>query len=98
MKRYVEYEIELNLEDYVRLLRIGCNDMLYQRRYNTDKSTYDIRIEAKHIERVLSLIEKEIDRIHEEEFGFNTYNLEAFEYSRVYSIIERYEMIEEEEE
>ena len=89
-RRVIVYEYEINVADYIRLKRIGCE--IHWREEYTNAGSYLIRIELNQIKEVLEKIEREIDRIYDEEFTFNTHKSESLydlvEYESLYNLIE----------
>lgn len=96
-RRVIVYEYEINVADYIRLKKIGCER--HWREEYTNADLYLIRIELNQIKEVLKKIEHEIDRIYDEEFTFNTHKSESLydliEYESLYNLIE--DSIEEED-
>lgn len=88
-RRVIVYEYEISVADYIRLKKIGCER--YWREEYTNAGLYLIRIELNQIKEVLEEIEREIDRIYDEEFTFTTYKSESLydsvEYESLYNLI-----------
>ena len=88
-RRIIVYEYEINVADYIRLKKIGCER--HWREEYTNADLYLIRIELNQIKEVLEEIEREIDRIYDEEFTFTTHKSESLydliEYESLYNLI-----------
>ena len=88
-RRIIAYEYEINVADYTRLKKIGC-ERHWKEEY-TNAGLYLIRIELNQIKEVLEEIEREIDRIYDEEFTFTTHKSESLydliEYESLYNLI-----------
>ena len=97
-RRVIVYEYEINAADYIRLKKIGCEKYWREEKY-INTSLHLIRIELNQIKEVLEEIKREIDRIYDEEFTFNTHKSESLydliEYESLYNLIE--DSIEEED-